>query len=1006
MSGDYSRFTDRPRKRYSGVLMQQGRVQLDADWNEEVDLLERRDEVTAMDTFGPLAVPAATTPDGFLITPVAGDLKIGAGRIYVDGLLAELFPGEKAGGQPVSYLHQPFFPDPPAMPTSDAIVYLDVWHREVTWVEDPDLLEKALGGVDTTTRRQTVWQVRVEAMKQGQKAECGLPLPTPPTGRLSSRAVAPPKSDDPCILSPTGGYRGLENRLYRVEVHKAGDTTTARLKWSQENASVVSPVSKIEPDGAASKLTVARIGRDKVLRFRIDDWVEVLDDPRELMNEPGEMAKVVKIDEAAQTVTLDRAIPAPGTRAFGANALELRARHTRLRRWDQQKDLDDGLVKASTSWIPLGDDGVEILLSPNGGTFRTGDYWVFAARTVDASVEELDQAPPRGIVHHYGQLAAISGGKASDCRPLWPPRGECCCCTAEVGDGKTSHGDYDDLRQAVEELSGKIKEGQPIQICLLPGIHVLRDTVTLGRDRITIRGCGRGTRVIGPKGKPAFVLKADFCALENLYLTSESETSDPGLILCTGEGHRLEGNEIETFGAAALETAGAEDLQVRRNRFSHNAKARLREGNEIATGMIVLGQRTRLTHVLDNDLGPGITSGIVLAGASIQGLFVRDNLIHELQGSGIDTTGQSDDPTGSVLTKDPLQVPGRAEHLWIERNTILGCAGPLALPRPDLPHGGIVLARVAKVRIAGNHVEANGLHPQMKVPVAGIFVRGCKGLIVQDNVVVDNGPIRGQEGPAGRQGGILAESLSVIVESVDIAIPGAPTLKAPLQPDGWPAAAIQDNLVVAPRGPALLLTGIGPMLVTGNRLTARDVLKKGEAPALYTLAGAVCILNAGMPAYIFSQLAAAGFQQNQPAEPSSQLDVFTVGGKVEFTDNQVVLDLIAGEIEGVFAASLLLSLDDVAVQDNQTQCSLFLDWLITDVLAMATTVRATGNGLTESLAFALVSLWSAAFLMNLTAHNQATHCILTECLTAKMVNAPNQELLCNTKFRALHLFPA
>src|SRR5436305_2464764 len=435
MSGDYSRFTDQPRKRYSGVLMQQGRVQLDADWNEEIDLVERRWETQALDTFGPAAVPAATTPGGFAVTlPGGGDLGLGAGRLYVDGLLAEIFPGEQVDGQPVSYRHQPYYPSPDPLPAGDALVYVDVWHREVTWVEDRDLLEKALGGVDTTARRQTVWQVKVKGVPAGGKADCGADLGLPPSsGRLSSRAVAPPASDDPCILSPTGGYRGLENQLYRVEVHTGGDTATARLKWSRENASVVSPVSKIEPAGAASKLTVGRIGRDPVLRFQKDDWVEVQ-------------------------------------------------------------------------------------LSPAGGTLRTGDYWVFAARTVDGSVEELTAAPPRGIVHHYAQLAALVGGKVHDCRHLWPPP-PCCCCTAEVGDGQTSHGDYDDLLKAVDELSQWTPAGVPIQICLLPGTHALSDTVYLRRDGITIRGCGRAARVIAPAGT-AFSLVGDSCALEGLSLTS------------------------------------------------------------------------------------------------------------------------------------------------------------------------------------------------------------------------------------------------------------------------------------------------------------------------------------------------------------------------------------------------------------------------------------------------------------------------------------------------------
>ena len=38
MSGDYSRKRFNPEKHYQGVLRQQGRVDLDADWNEYVDL--------------------------------------------------------------------------------------------------------------------------------------------------------------------------------------------------------------------------------------------------------------------------------------------------------------------------------------------------------------------------------------------------------------------------------------------------------------------------------------------------------------------------------------------------------------------------------------------------------------------------------------------------------------------------------------------------------------------------------------------------------------------------------------------------------------------------------------------------------------------------------------------------------------------------------------------------------------------------------------------------------
>src|SRR5262245_32486255 len=147
MAGDYTRFTDNVRKRYSGVVMQQGRVQLDADWNEEIAIIQRREQTLALDAFGPCAVAWRTTPDAFKVALLGTtDLSLGEGRMYVDGLLAEILPGEQWNGSPITYLNQPFYPAPPALPTAgSAIIFLDVWEREVTYIEDPDLLERALG---------------------------------------------------------------------------------------------------------------------------------------------------------------------------------------------------------------------------------------------------------------------------------------------------------------------------------------------------------------------------------------------------------------------------------------------------------------------------------------------------------------------------------------------------------------------------------------------------------------------------------------------------------------------------------------------------------------------------------------------------------------------------------------------------------------------------------------------------------------------------------------------
>ena len=56
MAGDYSRLTFDPRTDHAGVLMQQGRVQLDADWNELVAIFDRRWRAETLDLVGSCAV--------------------------------------------------------------------------------------------------------------------------------------------------------------------------------------------------------------------------------------------------------------------------------------------------------------------------------------------------------------------------------------------------------------------------------------------------------------------------------------------------------------------------------------------------------------------------------------------------------------------------------------------------------------------------------------------------------------------------------------------------------------------------------------------------------------------------------------------------------------------------------------------------------------------------------------------------------------------------------------
>ena len=455
MSGDYSRQRFDPRKQFSAVLMQQGRVQLDADWNEQGAILDRRWRAETIDLIGRSGVPKEV-PDGFKIVATGATFTIAPGRIYVNGVLAENYGqgpavfdqvlAEVRGTTAVPYAQQPYFPNPPPLlPGGRHLVYLDVWQREITAIEDPDLIEPAIG-VDSTARLQTVWQVKVlpnvGANVTSTTPDAEIPgwsaVLAPSAGRLSTlQDGVSGVSADRRLLSPGADYTGLENQLYRIEIHEGGPLGAATFKWSRDNATVATQVLAIP---RLDQLVVDSTGRDAVLRFNAGDWVEITHDTRELQGLPGEMRQIKTVDEATRTLILEQPLP-QGVFATSTRGQTDPTQHTRVRRWDQHGkvldvngnvlvDLDEpgqpGVILTGTSVVLEHGVSIAFDMAAADGTFRTGDYWVLATRTADASVEHLEQAPPRGIHHHYSRLALLrveSNGQVTgneDCRRLFP----------------------------------------------------------------------------------------------------------------------------------------------------------------------------------------------------------------------------------------------------------------------------------------------------------------------------------------------------------------------------------------------------------------------------------------------------------------------------------------------------------------------------------------------------------------------------------------------------------
>jgi hypothetical protein len=88
--GDLTRSTFRPHRHYSGVRMQQGRVQLDADWNEQVDLAAHRDRTESRDVIGAAGVPKVGGGFELTVSPDGQDLLVSPGHAWVGGHLCEV----------------------------------------------------------------------------------------------------------------------------------------------------------------------------------------------------------------------------------------------------------------------------------------------------------------------------------------------------------------------------------------------------------------------------------------------------------------------------------------------------------------------------------------------------------------------------------------------------------------------------------------------------------------------------------------------------------------------------------------------------------------------------------------------------------------------------------------------------------------------------------------------------------------------------------------------------
>lgn len=137
MPSDRARLSGDASRDYRALVFQQGRVTLEADTNEQVQLGETALREDIIDIIGPVGTP----DDGYEVTSSGGSFEIGTGTYYVGGWRLTLDDPLPLGKGP-----DELDLTPPAPVDGQYAIALLVTEQEVSAVEDRALREVALGG--------------------------------------------------------------------------------------------------------------------------------------------------------------------------------------------------------------------------------------------------------------------------------------------------------------------------------------------------------------------------------------------------------------------------------------------------------------------------------------------------------------------------------------------------------------------------------------------------------------------------------------------------------------------------------------------------------------------------------------------------------------------------------------------------------------------------------------------------------------------------------------------
>jgi hypothetical protein len=366
--------------------------------------------------------------------------------------------------------------------------------------------------------------------------------------------------------------------------------------------------------------------------------------------------------------------------------------------------------------------------------------------------------------------------------------------------------------------------------------------------------------------------------------------------------------------------------------------------------------------------------------------------------------------------------------------------------------GAIALADGADIWIRDNVIERNG--PSHVDPICGIFALRAESISIENNRIIDNGPLTRatSQAKAGMRGGIVLPR----VTAPSMYVPGSIDFRR--QRRGYPSLRIHDNVVSVWLGRAIHVIGDGEMSVSRNQLSSHGIVaplfgvngftnKIAEAGlasstfltyAVGSTSGAnrwstagmwnagktsavlgtallggvdllgaatVLIIDLGVSANLIGRSRDGALTMSTYADHLALQKRSPLTGKLLFSSNQVTLDIAGGQEIDALSSVLLMSLDDVGMEDNQIEVLATANPIVIDAIVIAPTARANDNRIDEQVPTLTGSRLSLA-VFGVAAH--ATSNVTTLCLVvlasiaALRVDANNIEIAPCSRPRVVH----